>query len=85
MLKGSRSFLAELAEQPFIGIGEFDEGNNGYKIKGFFDKEHQWVSQQQQYTVDEEVVIHAAFKLKFFGTLHKFQRKISDTGDDEHP
>ena len=82
VLERAGCHLAELEQQVLAGVRQFDERHVGDEAEGLLHDEHQRIGEEQQYAVDDEVLVHVVVHRGDAVVLHQLQGKVhSSTGN----
>ena len=76
VLECTRSNLAQVAQQPLVGVGQLEECDIRGETKRLLDDVHQWIGEQQEDSIDGGIGVHAAVDIEHLIVLHQLEGHI---------
>ena len=76
VLECARRLLAQFAKQRVVCIGKLEERHRRGESEGLLDHQHQGIGEEEEETIDREVVVDGAVELRDIIRLDELEREI---------
>ena len=79
VLECARRLLAQFAKQRVVCIGKLEERHRRGESEGLLDHQHQGIGEEEEETIDREVVVDGAVELRDIIRLDELEREIDQS------